>query len=383
MPRPRRTPSPAHFLAALCVLAVLLSPAAASADLLVGSNTYSTVLTYDERTGAFLSTLVAPGSGGLNRTDGLRFGPDGRLYVCSEAGSAVLRYDGATGAFIDTFVPVGSGGLTNAEDLVFGAEGDLYVSSIGSSAILRYDGTTGAFKSAFVPAGSGGLNEPVGLAFGPDGNLYVSSLLTHQVLRYDGTTGAFRDAFVPAGSGGLAYPYDLDFGPDGDLYVVSFGTGQVLRYNGVSGVFKGIFVTAGSGGLLNPTYMTFTPRAVEACTPSPTALCLQGGRFRVEVAWVTAGTAGQSGSSGFGQAVPLTADTGFFWFFASTNVELVVKVLDGCGLGGHFWVFAGGLTDVATTLTVTDTATGAVRTYNGRQGVAFAPLQDTAAFPCP
>ena len=36
-----------------------------------------------------------------------------------------------------------------------------------------------------------------------------------------------------------------------------------------------------------------------------------------------------SGRTGAGRAVPLTADTGDFWFFGAENVEVVLKVLDG------------------------------------------------------
>ena len=80
----------------------------------------------------------------------------------------------------------------------------------------------------------------------------------------------------------------------------------------------------------------------------------------------------------------MTADTAYFWFFSAANVEVLVKVLDGCALApGHFWVFAGGLTAVAVRLTVTDTASGAVRTYQNPQDTPFAPLQDTSAFACP
>jgi hypothetical protein len=111
------------------------------------------------------------------------------------------------------------------------------------------------------------------------------------------------------------------------------------------------------------------------CVPGPTRLCLNGGRFLVESRWKTAQ------GEGAGMAVPLTGDTGFFWFFSSSNVEMVVKVLDACGLNGSFWVFAGGLTDVEVETTVTDTVTGAVKTYRNTQGTKFQPLQDTAAFP--
>jgi len=49
--------------------------------------------------------------------------------------------------------------------------------------------------------------------------------------------------------------------------------------------------------------------------------------------------------------------------------ELLIKVVDGRAFNGHFWVFYGALSDVAYTVTVTDTTTGAVRTYVNRSGV--------------
>jgi PKD repeat protein len=104
------------------------------------------------------------------------------------------------------------------------------------------------------------------------------------------------------------------------------------------------------------------------------ALCLNGNRFRVIAAWTV-----PSGASGVGIPVPLTGDTGYFWFFSSNNVELVVKVVDGRVVNGRFWVFSGALSDVQYTLTVTDTVTGAVRTYSNPQGT-LASRADTAAF---
>ena len=85
-------------------------------------------------------------------------------------------------------------------------------------------------------------------------------------------------------------------------------------------------------------------------------------------------------NTGIGQARPLTADTGYFWFFDPANVEMVIKVLRGCGVNGNYWVFAGGLTNVQTVLTVRDTLTGSVKTYTNPQGRAFQPIQDIDAF---
>jgi hypothetical protein len=158
--------------------------------------------------------------------------------------------------------------------------------------------------------------------------------------------------------------------------VVSISSFQVLRYRGSDGAFLGPVVTGRP--LSFPTYLAFTPDDA-ACAEDATHLCLNGGRFRVEVTWRI-----PDGATGSGQAVRLTGDSGYFWFFDAANVELVVKVLDACSFNGRHWVFAGGLTDVATTLTVTDTRTGEIKTYRNPQGTPFAPLQDTAAFSaCP
>ena len=79
-----------------------------------------------------------------------------------------------------------------------------------------------------------------------------------------------------------------------------------------------------------------------------------------------------------------TPDTGSFWFFSPNNVEVIVKVVSGCGFNSRYWTFAGGLPDVNVVMMVTDTQTGAVRTYVNPQGVALQPIQDTSAFAtCP
>jgi hypothetical protein len=115
-------------------------------------------------------------------------------------------------------------------------------------------------------------------------------------------------------------------------------------------------------------------RAQTSCAPSPAALCLQGSRFQAEVTWTAPGF-----GSGKGQAVPLTRDTGFFWFFSNSNVELVVKVLDGRAVNRHFWVFFSGLSDVQYTLTVTDLQTGAREVFTNPQG-RLASVSDITAF---
>jgi hypothetical protein len=124
---------------------------------------------------------------------------------------------------------------------------------------------------------------------------------------------------------------------------------------------------------LNPTI------GPQACVADAETLCLNQQRFRVRVQWATA-----DGSTGAGQAMQLTDDTGYFWFFNSANVEMVVKVLNACSPFQRYWVFAGGLTDVEVQMNVTDVTTAAQRHYTNPQGTPFQPIQDTAGFEtCP
>lgn len=112
---------------------------------------------------------------------------------------------------------------------------------------------------------------------------------------------------------------------------------------------------------------------------TPEATCLLDGRFRVELEWETA-----AGATGLGHPVAgaVGDDSVLLYYFAPNNWEMLVKVLDGCGVNGHVWVFAAAATDVAWTLTVTDVATGSVRHWTNPQGVRSAALTDTSAFPC-
>ncbi len=106
--------------------------------------------------------------------------------------------------------------------------------------------------------------------------------------------------------------------------------------------------------------------------------CLNNGRFAVDIQWQTGNLVGH------GRALHSTADSGFYWFFNPDNAELVVKVLNGCGLNNHYWVFMAGLTNVQVEVTVTDVATGVTQTYVNPSGQAFLPIQDTSAFAtCP
>ncbi|HZI65087.1 MAG TPA: hypothetical protein VFF17_00845, partial [Thermoanaerobaculia bacterium] len=105
--------------------------------------------------------------------------------------------------------------------------------------------------------------------------------------------------------------------------------------------------------------------SADACTPNGTTLCLNGGRFQARAIF-SAPTLGITNAPA--QAVPLTGDTGYFWFFSANNVEITLKVVDGRTFNGFFWAFYAALSDVAYTITITDTDTGIVKTYSNSQG---------------
>lgn len=112
----------------------------------------------------------------------------------------------------------------------------------------------------------------------------------------------------------------------------------------------------------------------QPCVSGAGTLCLNEGRFELGVTWEDF-----EGKTGTGRAVPLSDDTGYFWFVQDTNIELIIKVLDGRPSNDHFWVFYGALSNVAFNLTVTDTVSGQRRVYSNNLG-NFASQGDTSAF---
>lgn len=125
-----------------------------------------------------------------------------------------------------------------------------------------------------------------------------------------------------------------------------------------------------------------TVHDADRCVPSDTVLCLQDGRFKVEVDWKDF-----KGKTGPGHAIPLAGkdDSGLFWYFSKENIELTAKILNGCGTGangGHWWVFLSSGSTVEYTVTVTDTAMNRTKTYTNDSGEAAPLIADTSAFSC-
>ena len=112
------------------------------------------------------------------------------------------------------------------------------------------------------------------------------------------------------------------------------------------------------------------------CEPGPTTLCLNQDRFSVFADYRT-----PTGDSGRGRAVELTEDSGYFWFFAPDNVEVLVKVLNACSFADRFWVFGAGLTNVEVGIIVADSQSPIFNStaYLNPLNHAFGPIQDTNA----
>ena len=133
-----------------------------------------------------------------------------------------------------------------------------------------------------------------------------------------------------------------------------------------SGLFAGlllgpallVFVVApvgagGNGVPEGPAASDSVPAASEdgGCVESETVMCLQDGRYSVTIEWEKPD--GEKGSAKV--ARPRTKDSGLFYFFDYNNWEVLLKVLDGCAVNEHHWVYAASASDVGMTLVVRDT----------------------------
>jgi streptogramin lyase len=262
-------------------------------------------------------------------------GPDGNIWFTKPDGHKIGRIT-SSGAVTEFDVPGG-----RPYGIAAGPDGNVWFTD---KSLPRIGRITPAGEITQFPSSGAAY----AIVTGADGNLWAAGHLT--LMRIT-PSGSMTDFFLPAMEIYGWYPPAIAPAPDGSIWVTDPSDSQIVRFS------------------LNPT----------ACVTDPTTLCLNNGRFRVTADWRT-----RDGSTGQGRGVSLTPDSGYFWFFDAANVEVVVKVLNGCGSNSRYWTFAGGLTDVNVTLTVTDTQTGVIKAYTNPQGTPFQPIQDTSAFAtCP
>jgi hypothetical protein len=114
----------------------------------------------------------------------------------------------------------------------------------------------------------------------------------------------------------------------------------------------------------------------DPCNEGDLTACLQRGRFDV---WVHFWTDGDV-QHGKVKQVDLGPDSSLYYFFDENNVEMLVKVLDGCRMNDHFWVYAAAATDLRYNLHVWDTRTGVAVVYQNSPGTVPVAVTDAQAF---
>ena len=149
-------------------------------NLYVSSGNTNEVIRFNGVTGRYMNVFVQ--RRGRWTHESVRFDVRRRWQTVRGqlSSDSVLRYDGTTGFFDQEFVPSGSGGLDGPPNLGlrFGPDGHLYVASANSDRVIRYHRQSGAVLDAYVPPNADSLLSPWGLLFSGDGKLYVNSLET-------------------------------------------------------------------------------------------------------------------------------------------------------------------------------------------------------------
>ena len=137
---------------------------------------------------------------------------------------------------------------------------------------------------------------------------------------------------------------------------------------------------AGASAPSNEASATALADPTAPCVADGDTLCLLGGRFRVEVQWRNQFNAGDNGAGAVQPSPVGGSKTGVFSFFNPSNIELIVKALDGTNVNNFYWVFYGALSTVEYWITVTDTQTGDSNTYHNPPD-ELCGFPDNKAFP--
>jgi hypothetical protein len=170
-----------------------------------------------------------------------------------------------------------------------------------------------------------------------------------------------------------------NFASDGD--VAALETCAAAATSASTPVAPPTFAKATTATARAPVPLVAEGASGGTCAADATTLCLAGGsgdplRFAVSVDWTDF-----EGHTGHGFAVPSTPDSGFFYFFDPNNIELIAKIVNGCGSPfDAYWFFYAAASNVELDYLVRDTLTGFERTYNNPLG-NFASDGDVAALP--
>ena len=187
----------------------LLDLAANSTHLFSTSFGTNVIYQTDLTTGTY-SSIVGPV--GSVRFDGVRIGPDGRLYVVDSSNGNIFAYDLASSIW-STFLISSLPG--DASQMEFAGD-DVYVSRTvgGEARIYRYTlNVSGNYALGLNPwsetlIGSLGMGSATGIRIGPDGRLYANNFNTGEIWRSNvGITAMEATAYIS----GLSYPGSIYF----------------------------------------------------------------------------------------------------------------------------------------------------------------------------
>jgi sugar lactone lactonase YvrE len=208
-----------------------------------------------------LERLTAPSR--LFGANGLRTGPDGRIYVAQVTGSQISALDLGTGQ-LET-VSAKGGDIVAPDDVAFDSRGNLYATEVmdgrvsvrdmgGRTRVLRDDlpcanGITVHRDRLFInECRDGGrlmeldlnggaprillenLPSPNAMEVGPDGLLYFPLMTANEIWRVDPEGGEPQRV-----AGDLGVPDAVKFDSDGFIVSTQVASGQVLRIDPRSG----------------------------------------------------------------------------------------------------------------------------------------------------
>lgn len=111
------------------------------------------------------------------------------------------------------------------------------------------------------------------------------------------------------------------------------------------------------------------------CVPETSPLVFDG--YSVRMCYETGG--GTVGEAKAG--IWASGESGLLWFFNRDNAEVLVKVLNGCHINNHRWVYVAPVTDLAFNLYVVDSQ-GNTWSHHNRLGDTASTRSDNEAFRC-
>ncbi|HME77143.1 MAG TPA: SMP-30/gluconolactonase/LRE family protein [Mycobacterium sp.] len=242
--------------------------------------------------------------------NGLRTGPDGRVYVAQVTGSQISALDLETGG-LQTVSPKG-GDIIAPDDVAFDPDGNLYATEVmdGRVSVLDTAGRTRVLRDD-VPSANGitfhrgrlfigecreggrllemdlnggvprvlldNVPSPNAMEVGPDGQLYFPVMGANEVWRIDPEGGEPQRV-----AGDLGVPDSVKFDSEGFIVSTQVASGQVLRIDPRSG--QRMVVAQLTPGLDNLTFAgnrllvsNFTGEITEILRGGETRTVLPGG----------------------------------------------------------------------------------------------------------